>query len=140
MAQSGDFKPIRYETEFGYGENFYLDFAPDIRLSGKIDRIDQDSSGRLIIFDYKSSWTPDIKQVKEGTNLQMPLYIMASEKILKKPTVGGAFISIKKGSADNILTKSLPFVSKRRRGILSQKEWNDLMETVKPPLGSMRTI
>lgn len=134
MAQSGDFKPIRYETEFGYGENFYLDFAPDIRLSGKIDRIDQDSSGRLIIFDYKSSWTPDIKQVKEGTNLQMPLYIMASEKILKKPTVGGAFISIKKGSADNILTKErdLPFVSKRRRkGILSQKEWNDLMETVK---------
>ena len=96
-----------------------------------------------MVFDYKSGSTPDIKQVEEGTNLQLPLYIMASEQLLKKPIVGGAFISIKKGSVDNILVRdrNLPFVSKRRKkGILRQEEWEDLMETVKPLLELMQTI
>lgn len=78
--------------------------------------------------------TPDIKQVEEGINLQLPLYIMASEQLLKKPVMGGAFISMKKGAVDNILVrdKNLPFVSKRRKkGILSQAEWDELMETAK---------
>ncbi len=134
IAQGGDFKPVFLELGFGYKKGFSLDFAPDILLSGKIDRIDEDSEGRLVVFDYKSGSTPDIKQVEEGTNLQLPLYIMASEQLLKKPIVGGAFISIKKGSVDNILVRdrNLPFVSKRRKkGILRQEEWEDLMETVK---------
>lgn len=135
MAQEGDFKPAFFELGFGYKKGFSLDFAPDILLSGKIDRIDEDSEGRLVVFDYKSGLTtPDIKQAKEGTNLQLPLYILASEQILKKPVVGGAFISIKKGSVDNILVrdKNLPFVSKRRRkGILTDEEWENLMDTVK---------
>jgi ATP-dependent helicase/DNAse subunit B len=134
MAQEGDFKPVFFELGFGYKKGFFLEFAPDILLSGKIDRIDEDSEGRFVVFDYKTGFTPDIKQVEEGTNLQLPLYIMASEQLLKKPVVGGAFISMRKGSVDNILVRdrNLPFVSKRRKkGILSQEEWEDLMETVK---------
>jgi ATP-dependent helicase/DNAse subunit B len=49
--------------------------------------------------------------------------------------VGGAFISLKKGSVDNVLVRdgsNLPFISKRRKkGVLNEKEWDDLMETVK---------
>lgn len=54
MAQGGDFKPAFLELGFGYKKGFALDFAPDILLSGKIDRIDQDSEGRLVVFDYKT--------------------------------------------------------------------------------------
>ncbi|MFY9472179.1 MAG: PD-(D/E)XK nuclease family protein, partial [Tepidanaerobacteraceae bacterium] len=87
-----------------------------------------------VVFDYKSGSTPDIKQIEEGTNLQMPLYIMACEQLLKQPVAGGAFISLKKADVDNILVRDrdLPFVSKRRKkGILSQEQWDELMETVK---------
>ncbi|NLZ54925.1 MAG: PD-(D/E)XK nuclease family protein, partial [Thermoanaerobacteraceae bacterium] len=134
LKQAGDCKPVFFEMGFGYNKKFSFEFAPDILLSGKIDRIDEDSEGRLIIFDYKSGSTPDIQQIEEGTNLQMPLYIMVCEQLLKKPVVGGAFISLKKGSVDNILVrdKNLPFVSKRRKkGILDQAEWDELMSTVK---------
>jgi len=134
LKQAGDFKPVFFEMGFGYKQDFSFEFAPDILFSGKIDRVDEDSNGRLIIFDYKSGSTPDIKHIEEGTHLQMPLYIMACEQLLKKPVVGGAFISLKKGAIDNILVrdKNLPFVSKRRKkGNLSQEEWDDLMNTVK---------
>lgn len=134
LKQAGDFKPVFFEMGFGYKQDFSFEFAPDILFSGKIDRVDEDSNGRLIIFDYKSGSTPDIKQIEEGTNFQMPLYIMACEQLLKKPVVGGAFISLNKGAVDNILVrdKNLSFVSKRRKkGILSQEEWDDLLSAVK---------
>lgn len=134
IKQAGNFKPVYFEMGFGFNKDFSFEFAPDILFSGKIDRIDEDSKGRLVVFDYKSGSTPDIKQIEEGTNLQMPLYIMACEELLKKPVVGGAFISLKKGDVDNILVRDrdLPFVSKRRKkGILSQTEWDELMATVK---------
>jgi len=134
IKQAGDFKPVHFEMGFGYDQEFAFDFAEDILFSGKIDRIDEDSKGRLVIFDYKSSSTPDIKEIEEGTNLQMPLYILAGEQLLKKPVVGGAFISLKKGDVDNILVrdKDLPFVSKRRKkGVLSQAEWDALIAAVK---------
>lgn len=134
LKQTGDFKPAFFEMGFGYNQEFAFDFAPDILFSGKIDRIDENSEGKLIIFDYKSGSTPDIKQIEEGTNLQMPLYIMACEQLLRKPVVGGAFISLKKGAVDNILVKdkNLPFVSgRRKKGVLSQTQWEELMTSVK---------
>lgn len=131
IASSGNFKPIYFELTFGYDKNFFLDFAPDILLSGKIDRIDEDLQHRLLIVDYKSGSTPDIKDIEDGTNLQMPIYILAAEKLIKKPVVGGAFVSIKKGAIDNFIArdKDLPFISKRRRkGILTLEDWEALMK------------
>lgn len=133
-ASRGDFKPIFFELGFGYKKNFFLDFAPDILLSGKIDRIDEDAQQRLLIIDYKSGSTPDIKEIEDGTNLQMPIYILAAEHIFKKPVVGGAFVSVKKGAIDNFIVKDrdLPFISKRqKKGILTQEEWETIMEKTK---------
>jgi len=96
LKQNGNFKPILFEMDFGFKQNFSFDFMPDILFSGKIDRIDEDSGGRLVIFDYKSGSTPDIRQIEEGTNLQMPLYMMACEQLLKKPVVGGPTFLLKK--------------------------------------------
>lgn len=134
VASRGDFKPILFELGFGSKKNFSLDFAPDILLSGKIDRIDEDAQHRLLIIDYKSGSTPDIKEMEDGTNLQMPIYILAAEHILKKPVVGGAFVSVKKGAIDNFIVRDrdLPFISKRqKKGILTQEEWETVMEKTK---------
>ena len=57
VKNRGDFKPIFSELSFGYKNNFSLDFAPDILLCGKIDRVDEDSEGRVVVFDYKTGST-----------------------------------------------------------------------------------
>ena len=60
----------------------------------------------------------------------MPIYIIAAQKLLQRPVVGGAFIPLKKGSVDNIIVRDreLPFVSKRKRkGILDEKQWHELL-------------
>lgn len=134
IKNQGDFIPCQLELEFGFDRDFFLDFSPDILLQGKIDRIDMDPSGNLVVFDYKNNWTPDINDVEAGTNLQMPVYIMAAEKLLGRPVLGGGFISIKKGKIDSVIVRerNLPFISKRRRkGILSLEEWDALMENTR---------
>ncbi len=56
-----------------------------IRLQGKIDRIDVvDRNGQSFfrIIDYKSGAIPTPKDIAAGTSLQLPLYVMAAERVL----------------------------------------------------------
>lgn len=129
-----DLKPLVLEFGFGYSENFSFDFLPDVKFCGKIDRIDINPEGKIIIYDYKSNSTPDIHDFNIGTNIQMPFYILAGEKLFNREVLGGAFISIKKGKIDNVFVKSsnLPFISKnRRKGIFEGNNWDKLIESTK---------
>jgi ATP-dependent helicase/nuclease subunit B len=76
-----------------------------IRLYGKIDRIDCDSMGHFIVYDYKLSLGKygDYKELSDGTfNYQLPLYLALGKQWLKargggEPLmVGGAFYSLRK--------------------------------------------
>lgn len=134
VRNCGDFKPYLLEYGFGFKEDFTFDFLPDIRFRGRIDRIDINSEGKLLILDYKNSSTPDVKAIYDGIDLQMPFYIMVTEKLLKREVLGGIYVSMKKGRVDNILVKdrNLPFVSKRRtKGIFDEKGWDELFSTTK---------
>ncbi len=65
-----------------------------IQLQGKIDRIDINDDGQFVIYDYKSGSTPANKEIKEGVNLQLPLYLLVVEAILGLPqekAIGLAF-------------------------------------------------
>ncbi|MCK4601572.1 MAG: PD-(D/E)XK nuclease family protein, partial [Phycisphaerae bacterium] len=68
--------------------------AGPIRLRGKIDRVDsvrfEDAAG-LMVVDYKTGSLPDSADIREGRNLQLPLYAEAVERLLKAASVGGAF-------------------------------------------------
>jgi len=132
IGVQGDFLPEKQELAFGYDGSFALDKNPDIKLCGKIDRIDTDSSGRAIVYDYKNSYTPDINAIYDGTNLQMPVYILVAEKLLQKIVPGGAFVSMKKGAVENILVKDakLPFAKRKRKGILKDDEWQRMLDEV----------
>ena len=68
--------------------------AGDLRLRGRIDRVDRVRAGEvegLLVVDYKTGRLPTDADMAAGRNLQMPLYAKAVEAMLGAPSVGGAF-------------------------------------------------
>ncbi len=68
--------------------------AGEVRVRGKIDRVDraqlEDTKG-LMVIDYKTGQLPRSKDIEEGRNLQLGIYIEAAEQILKQHSLQGAF-------------------------------------------------
>ncbi len=71
-----------------------------IRIRGLIDRVDLVGKANavegFIILDYKLRNTPNLRMVEQGLNFQLPVYIMAAQKVLfpKLPAIRAAFYSI----------------------------------------------
>jgi RecB family exonuclease len=60
-----------------------------VLICGTIDRVDLDGTGqRALVLDYKLGKPPDYAAVQSGSSLQMPLYLLAMERIFRK--VGAA--------------------------------------------------
>lgn len=123
--------PSYFEKDFGSKEPFNLESNNrKIPMVGRIDRIDKfTDSDKYMAIDYKSSsyGLKDIGHMMSGLSLQLPVYILSQED---KDMVAGAYSIIKDGDTRvNLGLK--PFVNGRRKGILSQEEWDGLMETTK---------
>ncbi len=86
---SGQWKPAEFEKSF---DN--LNVAPPVQLRGKIDRIDFSPDGqRARILDYKTGKTPRglrDDSFAKGEALQLPLYLLATEKLFPAITVESA--------------------------------------------------
>jgi len=88
-AASTDWMPAEFEREFRG-----IAVAPPVRLRGKIDRIDRSADGtRARILDYKTGRSP--RHIRNdslagGEALQLPLYILAAEKLLPNTAVEAA--------------------------------------------------
>ncbi len=53
-----------------------------VQICGAIDRVDLlGDSGAVMVVDYKTGGSPAYKLVKEGQSLQMPLYLLAIERL-----------------------------------------------------------
>jgi superfamily I DNA/RNA helicase len=68
--------------------------AGRIHLRGKIDRIDHvhlNELDGLLVIDYKTGRLPQKGDIDAGRSLQLALYSAAAEKLLKRPSLGGAF-------------------------------------------------
>ena len=66
-------------------------------IRGRIDRIDLTPDGNFLIYDYKSgSQHPKTKDIEEGTALQLPLYLLAFEKITGNHGIGGGYYTIRR--------------------------------------------
>lgn len=64
-------------------QSFKIRIASDLKIGGKIDRIDDLGNGKIEIVDYKTGErVPDQKEVDK--NMQMTLYALAAEEIYKK--------------------------------------------------------
>jgi ATP-dependent helicase/nuclease subunit B len=77
--------------------------AGDIRLRGKIDRVDRGDADSLLVIDYKTGALPSPKDIADGRNLQLPLYSAAVAAILPGAASGGAFHRIGEGRSKKTL-------------------------------------
>lgn len=73
-----------YETAFSsktrplaLEENFSLPLSPDLKIRGKIDRVDEVDKNKIEIIDYKTGKVPTQKEIDQ--NLQIAIYALAAE-------------------------------------------------------------
>jgi DNA helicase-2/ATP-dependent DNA helicase PcrA len=60
-------------------KQFNFNLVPDLRIGGRIDRIDRLPSGHLEIIDYKTGQLPERKELETGTKgLQLSIYALAA--------------------------------------------------------------
>lgn len=95
--------PVENEWSFGTdaSNEFNLDIdGENIEFVGYIDRIDQCGS-KYIVTDYKKNNYKTKTELKEGTSIQMPLYMLAVNKLFTKENeatvIGGGYFSIEQG-------------------------------------------
>jgi len=95
------FIPSFFEAAFGYLKESETDQVyakplviksgrKNVKLYGKIDRIDIDKKGRFNVIDYKSgqgAMKIKIADILEGTSLQLPVYIIAASQIFKEKRI-----------------------------------------------------
>ncbi|HEV7753787.1 MAG TPA: PD-(D/E)XK nuclease family protein [Baekduia sp.] len=89
------FRPSRFEVKFGMAEDPYPALELDggnLRLAGRIDRIDTDVAGReAIVYDYKGKTaTAQARWLEEG-KLQIALYLLTVRHVLGLEPVGGLY-------------------------------------------------
>jgi RecB family exonuclease len=99
-------RPAHFEVAFGLGAQgtnerhdprpLAVDLGDGrvLRVSGKIDRIDEREDGSLVLRDYKTGRAPrDDNQVfKGGRQLQIPFYVLAARQIFPERRVEHAFL------------------------------------------------
>jgi RecB family exonuclease len=99
--------PYRFELGFGMEDTGDGQELPAIdlnaegpglpfRLRGRIDRVDMTPDGLFIVTDYKTgSSVPGQKEVEKGVALQLPLYILAYQRLTGCPPAGGMYLGLK---------------------------------------------
>ena len=91
-AQRG-FRPKYLETWF-QGLQIKTPLGPVV-IRGRIDRIDVNSDGAYVLYDYKTGSAPQINAMVEGHDVQIAAYLLAAENILPRGrNVGAAYYII----------------------------------------------
>ncbi len=99
------YKPMAAEMPFGPGTGLPLSITDAngtaINLQGRIDRIDAGDAG-IFVTDYKRGATPESKKIKQGLDLQIPLYLLAADRLTQdKSVLGGGYFSFGKAKREN---------------------------------------
>jgi len=106
-ARNPDGVPVHFEVGFGLrvaagderhlAEPLLVDLGDGrtLRVSGKIDRIDRQAGGGLVIRDYKTGRAPKRDEsglFKGGRQLQIPFYVLAALRLFPGERVVKAFL------------------------------------------------
>lgn len=85
------FKPLYFEFEFSNDKALHLN---EVDLVGKIDRVDY-YENLMRIVDYKTGKAEaGLKELFYGNKLQLFLYSVAMENVIKKHTIGGFYLPL----------------------------------------------
>ena len=96
FAQEGDLKAEPFLVE----ASFRMHLAPDVVLSGRLDRVDEEPDGNLHVIDYKTGEPPE--EVDAG---QLRLYAIMVEEKLERPVSRASFWYLDDGSVWSVELK-----------------------------------
>jgi RecB family exonuclease len=92
--QQRQFTTKALELDFGGQRGLpALELTGELAITGRIDRIDCDRQGAIVIYDYKRSRQPHHAGAQWGRalTLQLALYMRAARELLGAQVVGGLF-------------------------------------------------
>lgn len=114
----------------------------EVRLSGKIDRIDRTADGRFVVFDYKTGRMPSAADIDTGLNLQLPLYLLAAESLFEelelRQGAGAAYLMLRdledcgrSGLFADATHRNTAYVASGRYGIYDHEAYRQRLDAVR---------
>ena len=114
----------------------------EVRISGKIDRIDRTDDGRFVVFDYKTGRMPSIADIDTGLNLQLPLYLLAVESLFEgielREGAGAAYLMLRdledcgrSGLFADATHRNTAYVASGRYGIYDHEAYRQRLDAVR---------
>ena len=114
----------------------------EVRLSGKIDRIDRTADGRFVVFDYKTGRTPSVADIDTGLNLQLPLYLLAAESLFGeiglREGAGAAYLMLRdledvgrSGLFADAAHRNTAYVASGRYGLYDHEAYRQRLDAVR---------
>ena len=114
----------------------------EVRIAGKIDRIDRTDDGRFIVFDYKTGRMPSVADIDTGLNLQLPLYLLAAESLFEESGLregaGAAYLMLRdledcgrSGLFADAAHRNTAYVASGRYGIYDHEAYRQRLDAVR---------
>ena len=114
----------------------------EVRLSGKIDRIDRTADGRFVVFDYKTGRMPSVADIDTGLNLQLPLYLLAAESLFEEiglqEGAGAAYLMLRDledcgrgGLFADAAHRNTAYVASGRYGVYDHEAYRQRLDAVR---------
>jgi ATP-dependent helicase/DNAse subunit B len=132
----GDFDPASLPHPYQFEAE-----ATNIKIWGKIDRIDADAEGNFVVYDYKSGRGPATKDLLQVDYLQIPLYLLALEELYfgAGKAVGGSYLGLKEPSRSRggVWHSDRLGMVLGGKCLLEDTEWQEWLAKVKISLGSI---
>ena len=114
----------------------------EVRIAGKIDRIDRTADGRFVVFDYKTGRMPSAADMDTGLNLQLPLYLLAAESLFGeiglREGAGAAYLMLRdledcgrSGLFADATHRNTAYVASGRYGMYDHEAYRQRLDAVR---------
>ena len=114
----------------------------EVRIAGKIDRIDRTADGSFMVFDYKTGRMPSVADIDTGLNLQLPLYLLAAESLFEKSGLregaGAAYLMLRdledcgrSGLFADATHRNTVYVASGRYGMYDHEAYRQRLDAVR---------
>ena len=132
LRSKRSFIPRFFELDFGSGKkNAYPPLSWETagekwEIEGRMDRVDMAPDDRALIIDYKLGGRDLAGDLKKGLEIQLPLYLIAGEKVFGWRLAGAELRFLKKGKKAGIYSESEKESLGNKRG-QSETKWNEII-------------